>query len=139
MLSYLDQHSVYLVTGATDMRKSIDGLAIIVSECLELNPMSSSLFVFCNRQKDKIKILHWDDTGFWLYYKRLETGRFQWPQAQQSDHVALTRQQLSWLLDGLSLTQKQAHKSLQAKNHLNQHCNDLCSDKRRGAALYCSA
>lgn len=103
---------VYLVTGATDMRKSIDGLAIIVSECLELDPLSSSLFVFCNRQRDKIKILRWDGTGFWLYYKRLEKSRFQWPTHFHDGHLSLTRQQLNWLLDGLSLEQKQAHKPL---------------------------
>ena len=103
---------VYLVTGATDMRKSIDGLAIIVSECLELDPLSSSLFVFCNRQRDKIKILRWDGTGFWLYYKRLEKSRFQWPAPHHSGHLSLTPQQLNWLLNGLNLEQKQAHKPL---------------------------
>ena len=69
MLSSLESCRVFLATGATDMRKSIDGLAVIVSECLALSPLSSSLFVFCNRKKDKIKILHWDGTGFWLYYR----------------------------------------------------------------------
>ena len=112
MLSADNTHPVYLATGVTDMRKSIDGLAVIVSECLELNPLSSSLFVFCNRQQNKIKILHWDGTGFWLYYKRLEKGRFKWPQVNDKESVTLTRQQLNWLLDGLSLEQKQAHQPL---------------------------
>ena len=94
------------------MRKSIDGLVVVVSECLDLDPLSSSLFVFCNRKKDKIKILHWDGTGFWLYYKRLEKGYFRWPTGQDSDYMTLTRQQLGWLLDGLGLTQKQAHQPL---------------------------
>ncbi|WOG29907.1 IS66 family insertion sequence element accessory protein TnpB [Endozoicomonas sp. 8E] len=106
-------HPVYLATGVTDMRKSIDGLAVIVSECLALNPLSGSLFVFCNRQRDKIKILHWDGSGFWLYYKRLEKGRFQWPKVSNNESVNLTRQQLNWLLDGLQLEQKQAHRALQ--------------------------
>ena len=112
MLSSCEQHQIYLATGATDMRKSIDGLAVIVSECLELNPLSSSLFVFCNRQRDKIKILHWDGTGFWLYYKRLEKGRFKWPAINDMNTLSLSRQQLNWLLDGLGLEQKQAHQRL---------------------------
>lgn len=105
-------HRVYLATGVTDMRKSIDGLAMIVSNTLDLDPLSSSLFVFCNRQKNKIKILHWDGTGFWLYYKRLEQGRFKWPTLNDVHYATLTRQQLGWLLDGLSLEQKQAHRKL---------------------------
>ena len=60
------QGDIYLVTGHTDMRKSIDGLSLIVSEVLELNPLSSAWFIFCNRQRDKIKILFWDTNGFWL-------------------------------------------------------------------------
>jgi transposase len=67
---------VYLASGYVDMRKSIDGLAAIVQEEFQLNPFSSCLFVFCNRSKDKIKILRWDTNGFWLYYKRLEKQRF---------------------------------------------------------------
>ena len=63
---------VYLAPGVTDMRKSIDGLALIVSEVLELDPFSESLFVFCNRGRNKLKILHWQTNGFWLYYRRLD-------------------------------------------------------------------
>ena len=64
--------NVYLAPGVTDMRKSIDGLALIVSEILDLDPFSQSLFVFCNRERNKLKILHWQTNGFWLYYRRLE-------------------------------------------------------------------
>ncbi len=58
---------VYLAPDVTDMRKSIDGLALIVSEVLTLDPFSESLFVFCNRGQNKLKILHWQTNGFWLY------------------------------------------------------------------------
>ncbi len=69
---------VYLAPGITDMRKSINGLALIVNEVLALDPFSESLFVFCNRGRNKLKILHWQTNGFWLYYRRLEKGRFKW-------------------------------------------------------------
>lgn len=76
MLGKNSIHQVYLAFGPTDLRKSIDGLAMIVQESFKLDPFSKSLFVFCNRKQDKIKILQWDHNGFWLYYKRLEKGRF---------------------------------------------------------------
>ena len=67
---------VYLVVGVTDMRKSIDGLSLIVAETLEMDPFSEAWFIFCNRNRDKLKILFWDTNGFWLYYRRLEKGTF---------------------------------------------------------------
>ena len=78
MISDTSHLKVYLAPGITDMRKSIDGLALMVSEVLELNPLSESRFVFCHREQDKLKILHWQTNGFWLYYRRLEKGRFNW-------------------------------------------------------------
>ena len=105
--------NVYLAPGITDMRKSIDGLALMVSEVLDLDPFSQSLFVFCNRERNKLKILHWQINGFWLYYRRLEKGRFNWPQQEDiSRPVTLTRRELNWLLDGLPLEQKKAHQPL---------------------------
>lgn len=101
-------HHVYLALGATDMRKSIDGLAAIVSAAFELDPFSSSLFVFCNRNRDRLKILRWDHNGFWLYYRRLERGRFKWPRGSEGALLVDPRQ-LEWLLHGLELEQKQAH------------------------------
>ena len=107
---------VYLACGATDLRKSIDGLAALVRECFDLDPFSSSLFVFCNRQRDKIKILRWDHNGFWLYYRRLERGKFQWP-PKTGDRipVAVDYRQLRWLLDGLALKQPKAHPEVKAR------------------------
>jgi len=92
------------------MRKSIDGLAALVQESFKLDPFSSCLFVFCSRQRDKIKVLQWENAGFWLHYRRLERGRFQWPNASESPGpIAITQRELRWLLDGLSLHQKKAH------------------------------
>ena len=68
--------------------------------------MSGSLFVFCNKAKDKLKILYWDKTGFALWYKRLEKERFEWPTKFDTDldsEIELTEQQLNWLLEGYSV------------------------------------
>jgi len=105
---------VFLAIGVTDLRKSIDGLAVLVSERFKLDPFSACLFVFCNRNRDKIKILHWSCSGFWLHLFRLESGTFQWP--MQGEAVkAVTKRELRWLLDGLSLHQKSAHKEVTAR------------------------
>lgn len=99
---------VYLAMGPTDLRKSIDGLAVIVTESFNLDPFSKSIFVFCNRKKDKIKILKWDVNGFWLYYKRLEKGTFKWPDRLDSKTLSVSEREFRWLLDGLSIKQKDA-------------------------------
>lgn len=103
---------VYLACGNTDMRKSIDGLALIVQEVFLLDPFSESTFVFCNKNRDKIKILKWDTNGFWLYYKRLEKEKFKWPKNNNLDKIKINIKQLNWLLDGLELEQKAAHKKV---------------------------
>jgi len=104
---------VYLAVGATDLRRSINGLSLLVSEVLEADPFSESWFVFCNRKRDKLKILHWQDAGFWLHYRRLEQGRFDWPRAsERCVSVQITARELRWLLDGLALEQPRAHRAL---------------------------
>jgi len=105
---------VYLAAGSTDMRKSIDGLAAIVQESFKLDPFSSSLFVFCNKNHNKLKILQWQHNGFWLHYRRLEKGVFRWPKESRDSPLILSSRELQWLLDGLSLAQKQAHKKVAA-------------------------
>ncbi len=115
MLSEATVDRVYLARGSTDLRKSIDGLAVLVKEEFDLDPFSPSFFVFCNRQRDKLKILHWDHNGFWLYYRRLERGTFHWPSDDHLTPLKINRRQLRWLIDGLSLEQKQAHKEVTAR------------------------
>ncbi|MCL6479503.1 MAG: IS66 family insertion sequence element accessory protein TnpB [Peptococcaceae bacterium] len=105
---------VYIACGNTDMRKSIDGLAVLVKEAFNLDPFSNCLFVFCNRQRNKIKILQWEHNGFWLYYRRLEKGKFKWP-AKNGETLKISRRELRWLLDGLSLEQHQAHPKVTAR------------------------
>ncbi len=103
---------VYLISGVTDMRKSIDGLSLIVAETLEMDPFSESWFIFCNRARDKLKILFWDTNGFWLYYRRLEKGTFKWPKPNADGAIHISKQQLSWLLSGLTLDHAKAHRPL---------------------------
>jgi len=106
---------VFLACGSTSMKYSIDGLAALVKYQFKLDPFSSNLFVFCNRQKDKIKVLYWQETGFTLWYKRLEKGRrFRWPD-NSNEIMAVSDRQLSWLLDGLALEQPKAHKGVTAR------------------------
>lgn len=115
MLSGSGPERVYLACGSTDLRKSIDGLAALISQAFRLDPFAPCLYVFCNRRRDKLKMLLWDHNGFWLYYRRLERGSFQWPSEPQEATVLVSRRQLQWLLDGLSIEQRQAHPEVQAR------------------------
>ena len=98
---------VYLVTGYTDLRRGIDGLATIVQAQLRLDPFSKALFLFCGRHCDRIKGLLWEGDGFLLLYKRLDNGRFQWL-CSETEAVMLTSQQIRWLLEGLKIEQPKA-------------------------------
>jgi transposase len=100
---------VYLALGSTDMRKSINGLSIMVEQAMDLNPFSGDLFVFCNRRRNIIKILYWDRNGFCLWHKRLEEHRFKWPESEQ-EIMTIDQSSLTWLLYGLDIAD--AHKNL---------------------------
>lgn len=91
---------IWLVAGATDMRKGFDGLSALVQTSLNDDAFSGQLFVFRGRRGDRVKVLWWDGQGLCLYYKRLERGRFVWPRAQDGV-VHLTSAQLSMLLEGI--------------------------------------
>jgi len=104
---------IYLACGHTDMRKSINGLAAIVERSFKLDPFASAMFVFCNRNRDRLKILEWDGDGFWLYFKRLERGRFRWPSAEGSEiTMDLTGEEFSHLLGSPKVVQKLMRKEL---------------------------
>ena len=100
---------VYIALGATDMRKSINGLSLLVADQFDLDVFSGSLFAFCNRRRDLIKILYWADNGFCIWMKRLEKDVFRWPDSEQ-DVMEVNRTALDWLLNGLDL--RQAHQRL---------------------------
>ena len=101
--------TVYIVTGYTDMRKGIDGLAAIIQGKLQLDPYNQALFLFCGRNANKMKGLLWDGDGFLLLYKRLDNGRYRFPRTE-TEARQLTKQQLRWLLEGLEIEQKKAIK-----------------------------
>lgn len=103
-------NKVYIVTGRTDMRKSIDGLMTIIRDTYKMDPFANAVYLFCGRKSNTIKALHFDKDGFVLLIKRLDTGRYQWP--RNSEEVKLlTRQQFRWLMEGLSIEQPKAIRS----------------------------
>lgn len=103
------QPPVFIAIGVTDMRKAINGLSMIVEESFGHDLFSGNLFAFCNRRRDIIKILFWDQNGFCLWHKRLEKDRFCWPESED-EVVNISSQELSWLLAGLDIND--AHKKL---------------------------
>jgi transposase len=103
---------VYLCCGPTDIRKSINGLMTLVQESFSLDPFADALFVFCNRNRNRIKILEWDGDGFWLYFKRLERGHFHWPSEGDAATLVLNTNELSCLIDGARLEKKLGRKEV---------------------------
>ena len=94
----------YLYVHPTDMRKSFDGLSSLVDETGISAPLSGDVFVFVNRRRDKIKLLHWEGISFTLYYKRLEEGTFEVPSYDsQVSSIELSYTQMVMLLDGLTI------------------------------------
>lgn len=103
MLTLSPAVRIYLATGATDLRRSIDGLAGLVRERFAEDPLSGHLFLFRNRRGDRIKILLWDQSGFWVLYKRLEQGTFAWPIDKDTARVEMRPRDLLLLLSGVDL------------------------------------
>ena len=112
MMRPADDVAVYLCRDIVDMRKSINGLSILVEQAMELDLFGASLFVFCNRKRDKLKLLYWERNGFVLWYKRLEKDRFPWPRRDKDGVLPMTGRELNWLLDGIDLFRVKPHKEL---------------------------
>jgi len=95
---------IFLSCGVTDLRKSVDGLAIIVKQQFNMDPFENCLFLFCNRNRNRLKCLNWDRNGFILYYKRLDGAgaHFKWPK-EPNDVKHITISQLRMLMDGMSI------------------------------------
>jgi len=94
------------------MRKSINGLITLVQESFSLDPFMDALFVFCNKNRNRLKILEWDGDGFWLYFKRLERGRFRWLSGEESTTMLLDVNELSCLIDSARLEKKLRRKEI---------------------------
>jgi transposase len=100
MFSLTSSHQYFLYATATDMRKSFDSLCGIVRGKLERNPINGEVYVFLNRRRTQVKLLHWENGGFVMYYKRLESGNFELPALNNG---SLSWPQLVMMIEGVSL------------------------------------
>ena len=98
---------IYLAVGGTDMRKSFDGLSGLVREKLREDPLSGHLFLFCNKPRNRLKVMYWDGNGLWVCAKRLERGRFSWPVAMDAEGmgaaVTISQEELAMLIGGIEM------------------------------------
>ena len=106
---------IYLHRAPVDFRKAINGLSIIVDNAMELSIFEPGLFVFCNKKRDKLKILYWDKTGFCLWHKRLEKEKFIWPKRHHQVVINWNLEQLNWLLRGIDVSKMKTHNLLKYK------------------------
>lgn len=96
---------IYLAAGATDLRKSFEGLSDLVAHQFKDDPLSGHLYVFANRKKNRIKLLYFDGTGVWVCAKRLGRGRFAWPRTTEPGALRILAEELTLLLSGIDLDQ----------------------------------
>ncbi|WP_094125750.1 MULTISPECIES: IS66 family insertion sequence element accessory protein TnpB [unclassified Vibrio] len=109
----LSAPEIYLYRESVDFRKSINGLAAIIENDTDLPLGNGALFLFTNKQRDKIKVLYWDKTGFALWYKRLEKAKYKWPIKEKNEVFTLTQFELDRLLSGFSII---GHKPIKINN-----------------------
>lgn len=116
-----DATCIYIALGATDFRKQIQGLVSLVQIQFGKDPFNESgVFIFCNKKRDSVKVLRYDRNGFVLAQKKLlDKMKFQWPKDKESVNQ-ISNKQLEWLLEGLSIEQKKAHREV--KIHMNNSC-----------------
>tara|TARA_B110001454_G_C12519319_1_gene350340 strand:+ start:194 stop:550 length:357 start_codon:yes stop_codon:yes gene_type:complete len=113
MNMFIHPNAVYLHREPVDFRKQIDGLAAIVELTMKQSLNSGALFVFCSKQRNKLKLLYWDHTGFCLWYKRLEKDKFKWPKKHECTTINISEEQLHWLLRGLDISAIKPHKNIE--------------------------
>lgn len=116
-----------------DFRKAHDGLAAIVRQQLREDPLGGDIFVFLNRSGDRVKLLQWDGNGLWLHYKRLEKGTFRMPPATTTSTCAISRAELSMLLDGIELKKGKFSRRFAASIRIEDRNGD--GDPRRTTPL----
>ena len=104
MFALSSQHRFLLYSQATDMRKSFDGLSGLIKNKLSTNPQNGDVFIFINKDRDKIKLLHWAGSGYTLYYKRLESGTFELSTYDtKAGGIKLDYARMVMIIDGLSI------------------------------------
>jgi transposase len=103
---------IFFYPKPVDFRKQMNGLTILIADTLAMNPTSGQIFIFRNRGYDRLKVLYWDKNGFWLLYRRLESGKFCFPKIDDSA-MSLTSEQFQWLLSGLNIAD---HKPIKTQN-----------------------
>jgi transposase len=109
MIVDISKVKIFVKPGPTDFRKQINGLSIIVQEEMELDPLNGNLYVFCNKIRNRLKILYWDKTGFAMWLKRLEKGKFPWPR-NIAEALEIDLDKMKMLLSGIDFWN--AHKEL---------------------------
>jgi transposase len=111
MIALEQFQGIYFYGGIVDFRRSIDGLSLLVSQVLgkERELCGKNLFLFISRDRRKIKVLYWDQTGFVIWYKRLERDRFPVPRGREPETIELERAQLEWLLSGVDFWKIKRH------------------------------
>ena len=100
------EKKVCLACGATDLRKNMDALSSLVRESFKLDPFADMLFVFCNRNRNIIKILEWGGDGFWIHMKKIEKGRFNWPSSSEDKIMPIAYRELEILIESTRLRSK---------------------------------
>jgi len=113
VLSFPASVRIHVAVGVTDMRKSFDGLCAVAQNVLEEDPFSGHVFAFCNRRRDRLKLLLWDRNGFWVFAKRLEEGTFAWPENQpERTTLQVTMKELMCVLKGIDLRDARMRKRM---------------------------
>jgi transposase len=100
---------VYLHREPIDFRSGINSLVTLVEQTMQLDPLARVVYAFHNRKRNRVKLLLYDRSGFWLMLKRLEADQFSWPRNRQQTVIELTTEQLHWLLDGIDIDAVRRH------------------------------
>ena len=125
MFALSTSHRFLLYSQPTDMRKSFDGLSGLVRNNLDRNPCGGEVFIFINKVRDKVKLLHWSGAGYTLYYKRLEEGTFEFPQYDSAAvSMALSYTQMVMLIDGISIQNIHRRKRFSSTSESEQQLAD---------------
>jgi len=123
LLSLPPSVKIFICTVPADMRKAFDGLAAMTKEIIGADPFSGHLFVFCNKRKNRVKILYWDRSGYCLWYKRLEQGQFRFPSDERIARLEVEASELALLLEGIELAGAKRRKRISPRKSRNRELN----------------